>query len=123
MSPQASPPIPPAVVPGAGRQPNEVDLRRISRALEQRVRYRYVSPIVEPVEGGYRILSPCCSRNVDSSGGIIDIARLEYDEALNVWKLYRKDHGRGEWLLHDSSRLLDDLMTRLIADPFRVFWQ
>jgi hypothetical protein len=55
-----------------------VDRKRIQRALTQRQRYRYVSPCVRKEADGYRIESPCCSRTVDQSGGVIDIARLEY---------------------------------------------
>ena len=43
-------------------QPNDLDLKRIQRGLESRRRYRYVSPVVAPVEAGYRIEAPCCSR-------------------------------------------------------------
>jgi len=105
------------------RQPNELDLKRISRLLEKRSRYRYVSPRVEAWGDGYRILSPCCSRNVDRSGGEIDIARLAYDEADGLWRLYSKDHPRDEWLYYDSGRQLDAVLVALLADPYRVFWQ
>lgn len=123
MIPHVALPAVPAAVFGAGRQPNEVDLRRISRALEKRVRYRYVSPTVEPVAGGYRIISPCCSRNIDGAGGVIDIAWLEYDEVISMWNLYCKDHKRKKWLLYASSLQLNELMACLINDLFRVFWQ
>lgn len=123
LGPEGALPAVPAAACGAGRHPNEVDLRRISRALGKRVRYRYVSPAVEAVAGGYRIVSPCCSRNIDPSGGIIDIARLEYDQAMGEWRLYRKDHGRSQWLLHARSLRLDQLMAQLNEDPSRVFWQ
>ena len=60
--------------------PNEFDHKRIERALDQRERYRYVAPqvIADEDEHGYRIESPCCSRNVEPAGGIIDIALLKY---------------------------------------------
>ena len=60
--------------------PNQLDCKRIERALGRRERYRYVTPQVIPdeEEHGYRIESPCCSRNVEPSGGIIDIALLKY---------------------------------------------
>lgn len=108
---------------GLRRQPNELDLKRIARLLEKRSRYRYVSPRVEARDDGYRIVSPCCSRNVDSQGGEIDIARLEYDEANRMWRLYSKDHARDEWLYYDSGRELDAVLMSLLADPYRVFWQ
>ncbi len=66
--------------------PNEFDLKRITRMLEHRVRYRYVTPVVQPIEEGYLVVSPCCSRNIDDSGGIIDIARIKYD--------HPNDHGK-----------------------------
>jgi hypothetical protein len=108
---------------GGARQPNELDLRRILRLLRKRTRYRYVAAAVEPAVGGYRIVSPCCSRTIDHSGGIIDIARLEYDESLALWRLYSKDHARNEWLLHFSAPRLAPLMDCLNDDPARVFWQ
>ena len=109
--------------PGSARHPNEFDLRRIARLLEKRVRYRYVAALVEPVKGGSRILSPCCSRSIDRDGGIIDIARLEYDEVHGLWRLYRKDHTHDEWRCYHSATQLATLMDCLIQDPARVFWQ
>lgn len=103
-------------------QPNEMDWRRIERALEKRERYRYVSPSVIPEHGGYRIASPCCSRKVDPEGREIDIARLEYDAQLDSWHLYSKDHARNEWLLQADGRL-HELLSYLNADPQRIFWQ
>lgn len=114
--------LPPAAF-GAARHPNEVDLRRIARALEQRARYRYVSPSVEPVAGGYRVVSPCCSRNIDADGGIIDIARLEFDEASGSWGLFHKDHQHDSWQLYANAGRLGELLTQLNEDPARVFWQ
>ncbi|MGL1489203.1 hypothetical protein ACSTJH_00065, partial [Vibrio parahaemolyticus] len=48
--------------------PNEFDCKRIERALRSRRRYRYVSPKVSCVSGGYLVESPCCSRNIDAEG-------------------------------------------------------
>ena len=101
--------------------PNEVDLLRISRLLEQRQRYHYVAPSVQAVPSGYRIVSPCCSCNIDQAGGVIDIARIEFES--NCWKLYRKDHANGQWLLHSQASRLDGLMHNLNQDADRVFWQ
>lgn len=112
-----------AVVKFLAPQPNEVDRKRIERGLEKRVRYRYVSPQVCPVENGYQITSPCCSRNVDKSGGVIDIARLEYLEAERAWRLYRKEHDRSQWLLFGEFPTLADLLQLLNQDPERIFWQ
>ena len=70
-----------------GLHPNDVDKKRIEKALRARKRYRYVTPQVEPAERGYRIVSPCCSRNVDPTGGIVDVARIEFVESSRYWFL------------------------------------
>jgi hypothetical protein len=103
--------------------PNDVDRKRIERALASRARYRYVSPQVRGEEGGYWIQSPCCSRNVDPDGGVIDIARLEYVNALQAWRLYRKDHAQREWQLYAEFGALSELLQLLNQDPDRIFWQ
>ena len=103
-------------------QPNDLDLQRIVQALDQRARYRYVTPLVEPVEAGYQISSPCCSRNVDPDGGVILIARLIYVEQRDEWLLYRKDHRGGAWVMHSCGRRLADILGHLRDDPARVFW-
>lgn len=112
-------PLPYVVSP----HPNEFDLRRIARLLAQRVRYRYVEPEVQAIAGGYQIVSPCCSRNIDASGGTIDIARLEYVYQEGLWRLYHKDHQRNMWQLHTVAPMLKMLITQLNEDPSRVFWQ
>lgn len=104
-------------------QPNEFDRKRIERALASRKRYRYVSPSVHAVENGYLIRSPCCSRNIDPDGGIIDVALLQYVGGLNPWRLYRKDHSVRKWHLHAVRERLMDLLEQLNADPQRLFWQ
>lgn len=106
-----------------GPQPNEFDLWRIGRLLEQRVRYRYVSPEVKPIVGGYLVVSPCCSRNIDASGGTIDIAWLEYAHPEGIWRLYHKDHELGVWRLYSAATALQVLIVCLNQDPSRVFWQ
>ena len=103
--------------------PNEFDLKRIERMLEHRARYRYVSPLVMPIEEGYLVMSPCCSRNIDAGGGIIDIARIKYDYPRGQWRLYCKDHGLAVWTLHSTAATLHELIGVLNADPARVFWQ
>lgn len=103
--------------------PNEFDLRRIERLLEQRVRYRYVSPEVQPIDGGYLVVSPCCSRNIDASGGAIDIARIAYVHPEGIWRLYHKDHELGAWKLYSDAPTLQLLIVCLNEDPSRVFWQ
>lgn len=108
---------------GAASQPNELDLRRIVRQLRQRVRYRYVRPRVDCCEGGYRIQSPCCSRNIDADGGVIDIALLAYESGPACWALYRKDHGSGQWLPQLRAVRLDEALDLLNRDPQRLFWR
>jgi len=104
-------------------QPNEFDRKRIERALAQRKRYRYVSPSVSPVTDGYRIESPCCSRNVDPTGGVVDVALLQYAPGSRPWRLYRKEHVLQQWHLHGCYERLVELLEHLNADPLRLFWQ
>ena len=106
-----------------GRHPNDVDRKRIEKALSARERYRYVNPAVCAEEGGYRIQSPCCSRNIDKDGGVIDIARLEYMDEPPLWRLYRKDHAHGAWRFYGEFRNLGTLLKFLNQDPDRIFWQ
>jgi len=100
----------------------ELDRRRIVRALEQRGRYRYVTPQLEVEADGFRVVSPCCSRNVDPEGGTIDIARIAYDPQVAIWHLYSKNHATLEWVPQAEGRLYE-LLELLNADPDRVFWQ
>lgn len=103
--------------------PNDFDLKRIERAITSRKRYRYVSPKVEGVTDGYRIESPCCSRNIDPEGGIVDVALLQYDREHGTWHLFRKDHVSGTWEFDSGYDRLIELLERLNADPDRKFWQ
>ena len=105
------------------QHPNEVDRKRIERALKSRKRYRYVSPEVQPEEGGYRIQSPCCSRTIDKEGGIIDIARLEVLPGSHLWRLFRKDYAEGHWVMHADYASLGEVLELLKEDPDRRFWQ
>jgi hypothetical protein len=109
---------------GAGSaQPNEFDYKRIQRALEQRRRYRYVTPLLLKTANGYRIQSPCCSRTVDPDGGLIDIALLLFDEGKGNWRLLRKDHAVGVWELESEFSRLAELLDHLNEDGDRRFWQ
>lgn len=103
--------------------PNDFDRRRIRRALKARRRYRYVSPTVAGVNGGYRIESPCCSRNIDADGGVIDVALLLYDADRATWQLFRKNHKTKTWEFHSTYDRLVELLDRLNVDPERTFWQ
>lgn len=108
---------------GLPAHPNELDRKRIERALKARQRYRYVSPNVNGVTGGYLIDSPCCSRNIDAEGGVIDVALLHHDAASTMWQLFRKDHKSGVWELHSTHQRLASATDAVNADPERVFWQ
>jgi hypothetical protein len=103
--------------------PNELDRKRIERALKTRKRYRYVTPKVTTTVGGYRIESPCCSRNVDPSGGVVDVALLLHDADGAKWELFRKNHARDMWQLDGTHARLHGALDRLSADPERRFWQ
>lgn len=109
--------------PGAsGAQPNEFDRKRIERALAARSRYRYVAAVVRVVAGAYRIESPCCSRNIDPDGGLINVALLEPAAGPTPWLLYRPDHKLERWVLHGRYARLDDALEELRLDVERLFW-
>lgn len=103
--------------------PNEMDTRRIERALKERKRYRYASPQVQPAQDGYRIRSACCSRKIEPDGGEIDIALLRWTMSPPGWALYRRDHHAEAWVLDSTFRRLAELLGRLNSDPDRIFWQ
>lgn len=103
--------------------PNEIDLKRIERALGNRKRYRYVTPQVRSIENGYLVTSPCCSRNIDPAGGEIDIARLEFLEVNRHWRLFQKDHAQGQWVSYGEYPALAPILAILRDDPERRFWQ
>ncbi|MBB4382577.1 hypothetical protein GGD61_007270 [Bradyrhizobium sp. SBR1B] len=103
--------------------PNELDRNRIKRGLSARKRYLYVSPSVRPVRGGYLIESPCCSRNADENGALIDVALILYDAVSGIWKLFRKNHAVGIWEFYSLYHRLASVIDELSADPERVFWQ
>lgn len=94
---------------------------RLQRALRQRARYRYVRPQVLREGDGFRIQSPCCSRNVDSSGGPIDIALLVPD-VMRGWLLCSRDHQHQVWVPRKESDSVEVLITALCTDADRHFW-
>lgn len=114
----------------AGGRVRDLVQHRLERALRQRVRYRYVRPRVLREGRGFRIESPCCSRNVDPGGGTIDIAWLEPCEtpagaaadAAPGWRLCQRDHANGRWVACVEHASLDDLIDLLCLDPERKFW-
>lgn len=103
--------------------PNDLDRKRIERALKSRKRYRYVTPSVTTTIGGYRVESPCCSRNIDRDGGVVDIALLLHDAEGARWQLFRKNHQTGLWELDSTHGRLPLALERLLVDPERTFWQ
>lgn len=104
------------------QHPNEIDLRRITRALDARERYRYVSPHVSLAESGYHISSPCCSRRVDPQGGEIEIAWIEHIETSGWWRLHHRDHAAARWVPYAEFARLHELLAHLNRDPGRLFW-
>jgi len=99
-----------------------LDRIRIVRAIKDRVRYKYVSPEVVPAEpAGWRIVSPCCSRNIDPEGGLIDIAWIEPLDS-GGWRLHSRDHAEGRWVVQEESARIDALLEAIKLDPQRVFW-
>lgn len=98
----------------------DLDVRRVQRALRGRRRYRYVRPQVLREADGLRIVSPCCSRNIDPQGGVIDIALLQWRNGR--WHLFHKDHRQGCWQPHAAEARLPDLLQLLQNDEQRIFW-
>lgn len=94
---------------------------RIARALGGRSRYRYVRPRVLPEAGGWKIVSPNCSRNIDPAGGEIEIAWL-LPASGGLWLLHARDHAQGCWRLQAAGLSLADALQRLCEDPLRVYW-
>ncbi|MFB9267582.1 DUF3024 domain-containing protein [Bradyrhizobium erythrophlei] len=111
------------VAAGLIPHPNELDRKRIERGLSSRRHYRYVSPSVTPVRGGYLIESPCCSHNIDKNGGRIDVALIHYDAVSGIWKLFWKNHARGIWEFYSIYHRLTSAVDELNTDPERLFWQ
>ncbi|WP_085315080.1 DUF3024 domain-containing protein [Derxia lacustris] len=105
----------------SGPRASSLDRKRIERAIKDRVRYKYVHPEVLPAEPGWRIVSPCCSRNVDPDGGVIDIAWIEPLKA-GGWRLHSRDHAKQAWVAQQDSLRIDALLEAIKLDPQRVFW-
>lgn len=93
----------------------------IERALKDRVRYRYVQPTVLQDDGGFRIQAPCCSRNVDPEGGVIDIALLT-SAPDGSWSLQVRDHAAGTWQPHAEGLSLGEALDTVCIDAERKFW-
>lgn len=93
----------------------------IERALKDRVRYRYVQPVVRQEGESFRIEAPCCSRNVDPEGGVIDIARLT-PAADGRWALALRDHAAKAWVPYADGLTLGEALDTLCVDAERTFW-
>jgi len=100
-----------------------VDLlqHRLQHALRQRARYRYVKPNILLEDGCYRVQSPCCSRRIDPTGGLIDIALL-VPHADKRWCLCWRDHAAQSWVPHGQNASLSAVLDVLCSDPDRQFW-
>lgn len=94
---------------------------RIERALQQRSRYRYVQPRVLREGGGWKIVSPNCSRSIDPQGGEIDIAWFEPDGA-GRWALHARDHAAGRWQPQATGLTLEAALQTVCADPLGRYW-
>lgn len=95
--------------------------RHLERALRERVRYRYVQAQVWREGEAFRIEAPCCSRNVDPEGGVIDIALLT-PLAGGQWQLQARDHSAGLWRPACETGPLDLLLDLLCVDEQRIYW-
>jgi hypothetical protein len=103
--------------------PNAIDQRRIERALRGRKRYRYVKPRVVSMADGYRIEAPCCSRNIDPEGGIVDVALLFHDSDERGWILFSRDHSKDLWVAHSLHETIHGAIDVIVADENREFWK
>jgi hypothetical protein len=103
--------------------PNDIDRKRIERALAGRARYRYVTPRVSATDSGYRIISPCCSRNIDKTGGEIDIALIEFMPERAKWRLSSRNHANQSWDTYGEFLSLPAVLAPLLEDAERRFWQ
>lgn len=110
-----------AFAPVSGGQVHDLLQHRLERALRERVRYRYVQPNVLIERDSYRIQSPCCSRKVDPTGGVIDIALLVRHQD-NSWCLCSRDHAANTWVARAQDESLDVLLDVLCVDSERQFW-
>lgn len=123
----------PAFAGPAGSLPRAVlapELQRIVQALAGRLRYRYVQPWVQAAPacegGGWRILSPNCSRRIDPTGGHIHIAWLQPSQhgakTPTLWQVHAHDHTRRQWVPVATALHLDDALQRICQDPLGRFW-
>ena len=110
-----------AVLAPVSCQVHDLLQHRLERALRERVRYRYVQPTVLVEGDSYRIQSPCCSRKVDPTGGLIDSALLVPHDG-NSWCLCSRDHANNTWVARFQNEALDTVLDHLCIDSERQFW-
>ncbi len=99
-----------------------LDRARIERALPRRERYKYVQPRVLADGGGWKIVSPNCSRSVDAAGGEIDIARF-LPAPDGLWQLQARDDAQAAWITRASALTLAAALARVMADPLGEYWR
>jgi hypothetical protein len=107
----------PAVRPFA--HPNDLDRKRIERALKARKRYRTCAQrddddrrlSIEPVL--FETLTGTAASSTSRCCCMTPMAK---------WQLFRKDHKNGLWQLIAHERL-PLALERLNVDPERTFWQ
>lgn len=100
---------------------HDLTQHRLGQALRERVRYRYVKPRILLEDGSYRIQSPCCSRKIDPTGGLIDIALLVPHQG-NRWCLCSRDHVNHRWVPRCQNESWDTVLDLLCIDSERQFW-
>lgn len=93
----------------------------IERALKDRVRYRYVQPTVLHEGESFRVEAPCCSRNVNPEGGVIDIALITPTRD-GRWSLQVRDHAAGRWAPYADGLSLGEALDTVCVDAERKFW-
>jgi hypothetical protein len=99
-----------------------LDRARIERALPRRERYKYVQPRVLAEGGGWKIVSPNCSRSVDPAGGEIDIARF-LPAPDGLWRLQARNDTRAAWITKAEALTLAAALARVMADPLGEYWR
>ncbi len=107
--------------PRSGAEVVDLDRRRIERAVARRRRYRYVRPRIEPEGAGWKIVSPNCSRHIDTAGGEIDIAWF-VPAGEGRWLLHARDHAARQWRVEATCLSLTDALRLVCLDVQRVFW-
>mgnify|MGYP001320002352 CR=1 FL=1 len=80
-----------------------------------------MQPRLERLGGGWKVVSPNCSRRIDPAGGEIDIAWL-LPLAAGQWQLHARDHAQQTWMAEGGAQPLHVVLERLCEDPLGRFW-